>query len=100
MAAQSKRREPRQTLSVPEAAEILGISAWLLYEQIRQGNVYVLRFGRKIVVPRASIDRMLQAPAHLDAGSDQPSLEVVHGQHQETARQARHHLAATRGSRL
>lgn len=87
----------RQTLSVPEAAEILGISAWTLYQEIRQGHIYVLRFGRKIVVPRASIERMLQAPAQPDAGDEQ-SEEGTGGQYHETHGQTRRLLASTGGS--
>lgn len=43
----------RPTMDVAEAAELLGVSPWLVLQQIRQGNLPHKRFGRRILIPRA-----------------------------------------------
>lgn len=47
------------TLTVPEAAMVLGISRALAYEAARTGDLPTIRFGRRLVVPRAALDRVL-----------------------------------------
>jgi len=47
------------TLSVEEAARILGISRGLGYELARSGRIPVLRLGKRLVVPRAQLMAML-----------------------------------------
>ena len=49
----------RRTYSVTEAARLLGISRTKAYECIRTGELPALRFGRRIVVPAAQLDRLL-----------------------------------------
>lgn len=44
--------EPRPTLNVAEAAELLGLSSWLVLQQVAQGNLPHKRFGRRIRIPR------------------------------------------------
>jgi excisionase family DNA binding protein len=54
-------RQRRLTLTVEEAAALLGIGRHLAYEQIRQGTfpVRALRIGVRIVVPRAPLLALL-----------------------------------------
>ena len=52
--------EKKLTITVPEAARMLGISRGLAYEMAREGTIPALRFGRRMVVPLAAIKRMLQ----------------------------------------
>jgi excisionase family DNA binding protein len=47
------------TYTVPEAAALLQISRNSAYEAVRVGQMPALRFGRRIVVPRVQLDRML-----------------------------------------
>ena len=47
----------RVVLSVAEAAELLGVSQWLLLQQIRLGTIPHKRCGRRIVLSR---DRLMQ----------------------------------------
>jgi excisionase family DNA binding protein len=54
--------ETRATVSVEEAARILGISRGLAYQMVHQGKMPVLRFGRRMVVPRRAIERLLEEP--------------------------------------
>ena len=43
---------PRLTVTVREAAELVGISRTLAYELIARGELPHLRLGRRILVPR------------------------------------------------
>lgn len=42
---------PRLTLSAQEAANVLGISVQLLYEQARRAELPTMRVGRRLRVP-------------------------------------------------
>ncbi len=54
------KSQKKLTVTVPEAARMLGISRGLAYEMARQGTIPVLRFGRRMVVSWAAIERLLQ----------------------------------------
>ena len=47
------------TLSVAATAKILGLSRNSVYDAIRTGQIPSLRFGKRIVVPRAALNKML-----------------------------------------
>lgn len=49
----------RQTLTVEEACAILNIGRTLGYELARTGKLPTLRLGRRLVVPRPALERML-----------------------------------------
>jgi excisionase family DNA binding protein len=55
----------RKTCSVEEAAKILGISRNTAYDAVRSGQVPTVKIGRRLLVPRAALERMLEnaAPA-------------------------------------
>jgi len=68
-----KMEEDRLTVTVSQAARILGISRGLAYQMAREGKIPTLRFGKRIVVPRKAIERLLQEPGVAksnDSGSD------------------------------
>jgi excisionase family DNA binding protein len=46
-------------LSVEETANILGLSRNSVYEAVRTGKIASLRFGKRIIVPRAALNKML-----------------------------------------
>ena len=50
---------PVATLSVPDAGRRLGLGRNASYDAARRGDLPVLRFGRKLVVPRVALERML-----------------------------------------
>jgi len=50
----------RATLTVEEAAAILGISRGTAYEACRSGEIPSLRFGRRIVVPVHLLEQYLR----------------------------------------
>jgi excisionase family DNA binding protein len=51
----------RMTLSVTEAAKRLGISRAFAYELVVRGELPCLRFGRRVVVPRKALERLVNA---------------------------------------
>ena len=51
----------RLTLSVEEAAAVLGISRALAYELVGRGELPCLRLGRRIVVPRRALLALVEA---------------------------------------
>ena len=57
----------RLTLTVEEAAGLLGISRTLAYELVTRGELPSLRLGRRLVVPRRALEALLDAPAERPA---------------------------------
>jgi excisionase family DNA binding protein len=55
----------RLTITVEEAAAILGISRSLAYELVRRGILPHLRLARRIVISRRAVERMID-------GTNQP----------------------------
>jgi excisionase family DNA binding protein len=56
----------RSTMTVEEAAVVLGISRTTAYECVRRGELRAVRLGRRLVVPRLVVDQLLageQVPA-------------------------------------
>lgn len=49
----------RQTVSVTEAGRLLGIGRVSAYQAVQRGELPSIRLGRRIVVPRAALDRLL-----------------------------------------
>ena len=45
---------------MPEAAELLGFSRNFGYELARRGEIPTLKFGKRMVVPKAKFDKMLE----------------------------------------
>ena len=52
----------RQTLTVEEAGGLLGISRNSAYEAARRGELPAIRIGKRLIVPRAALERLLGAP--------------------------------------
>jgi excisionase family DNA binding protein len=47
------------TVSVTEAARLLGIGRTLAYDLVTRGELPVVRLGRRVLVPRHAIDTLL-----------------------------------------
>ena len=58
----TKNHQERLCLSVPEAAKMLGISRGLAYEMARCGKLPTIRFGHRILIPKAALEKMLNRP--------------------------------------
>ncbi len=51
----------KTVLSVPEAAQVLGISRCLAYELVKTGDIPAIRLGgRRIIVPTESLTKILK----------------------------------------
>ena len=57
----------RLTVTVEEAAHLLGISRDLAYQLVRSGKLPAIRLGRRLLVPMASLQLML---AETEASGD------------------------------
>ena len=55
--------DDKKTLTVEEAARELGVSRNKAYEACRDGEIPVIRIGRRMLVPRAALERMLAGEA-------------------------------------
>ena len=78
----------RLTLTVEEAAKLLGIGRSTAYELVHTGAIPSLRLGRRIVVPRAKvagqlgvepeqIARRIQAPQEEAEPTERPSHGIT-----------------------
>ena len=52
--------DKRKTMKVEEAAAQLGISRNAAYEAVRRGEIPAVKIGKRILVPKVAIDRMIQ----------------------------------------
>jgi hypothetical protein len=55
-----KSGHERLTISVPEAGRRLGLGRNASYEAARRGEIPVLKFGKKLVVPIVALARKLE----------------------------------------
>lgn len=54
----------RMTVPVwPDAGQILGLGRNATYDAISRGEIPVLRFGRRILVPRKALERLVNGEA-------------------------------------
>ncbi|MGE5618090.1 MAG: helix-turn-helix domain-containing protein [Sphingomonadaceae bacterium] len=60
----------RKTVTVEEAARALGISRNGAYNAARRGEIPAIRIGKRFVVPKAALERLLGAP--IGGGGDRP----------------------------
>lgn len=49
----------RATIDVRQAAEVLDLSEWVVYKQIREGVLPSIRMGRAVRVPVPQLRRLL-----------------------------------------
>ncbi|WP_217369075.1 helix-turn-helix domain-containing protein [Nonomuraea antri] len=54
-----KRLSQRPTMTVAEAAALLGLHRDAAYEAVRRGDLPSIRIGRKILIPTAKLAAML-----------------------------------------
>ncbi len=52
--------EKRLCITVPEAAAMLAISRNFAYELVKQGQLPVIRFGKRLLIPRLALEKMLE----------------------------------------
>jgi excisionase family DNA binding protein len=56
------RAEPA-TLTVEQAAALLGVSRGTAYNAVKAGEIPTVRIGRRVLVPRQRLDAMLAGEA-------------------------------------
>jgi excisionase family DNA binding protein len=71
----------RLTVTVTEAAEILGVSRTSAYELVRAGALPSVRLGRRIVIRRTTLEELV--------GSALPDLPSLNGVLRKPASEAR-----------
>jgi excisionase family DNA binding protein len=59
--------QERLTLTVEEAASLLGISRAFAYESVHRGDIPSIRLGRRILIPRSLLEKLV------DDGSSEES---------------------------
>ncbi len=52
--------EKRLCITVPEAVSILGLSRNFTYELVKQKQLPVIKFGKRLLIPRAALEKMLE----------------------------------------
>jgi excisionase family DNA binding protein len=62
----------RLTLTVEEAAALLGISRAFAYEAVRRGEIPSIRIGRRVLVPRVALDRLVNGPSYETPSASDP----------------------------
>jgi excisionase family DNA binding protein len=62
--APARNGTERETLSVREAGRVLGLGRDAAYRAANNGEIPVLRIGRRLLVPRAALDRLLDGAGH------------------------------------
>ncbi len=60
MSTATSDQGPR-TITVERAGQLLGISRGLAYDLVRRGEIPSVRLGRRVVVPAAAIDDILNS---------------------------------------
>lgn len=53
----------KRTYTIVEAARLLGIGRTVCYEAARQGQIPTIKVGRRLLVPKVALDRMLRGEA-------------------------------------
>jgi len=59
--------ENRLCYSVPEAARLLGVCRNFGYELARTKQIPIVRFGKRMLVPKAAFDKMLSVSPEKEA---------------------------------
>ena len=54
------------TMTVREAAAALKIGRGLAYEAVRRGEIPAIRVGRRLLIPRRALEKLLEQPQPLN----------------------------------
>lgn len=58
----------RLTVTVEEAAELLGVSRAFAYELVARKELPSLKLGRRVIIPRRALERLLDIESEPAAG--------------------------------
>jgi len=59
-------QEERVTFTVEETAKLLGIGRQLAYDRVKTGEIPVVKIGRRLLVPRRALEKLLEEPRPLN----------------------------------
>jgi len=59
-------QEERVTFTVEETARLLGIGRQLAYNRVKTGEIPVIKIGRRLLVPRSALEKLLADPKPLN----------------------------------
>lgn len=68
-----------QVLTVPEAGQKLGLGRVSAYRAVRRGEIPALRFGKRLVVPKLALARLLETPARFAAAAQPEKRKEAEG---------------------
>ena len=54
--------DTKLTLSVEEAAKVLGIGRNLCYEKVKTGEIPAIKIGKRLLVPKKALAKLLEEP--------------------------------------
>jgi excisionase family DNA binding protein len=57
--------ENKLCISIPEAALMLGISRNLAYELVKRHELPILKLGKRLVIPKVALQKMLEGSTNL-----------------------------------
>ena len=52
----------KSVADVPQAAAVLGVGLSTMRKMVREGTIWSCRVGRRIIIPRKSLERFLSEP--------------------------------------
>lgn len=52
--------DERLTLTIEETAKLLGIGRQLAYDRVKTGQIPVIRIGRRLLVPKKALEKLLE----------------------------------------
>jgi len=55
--------EEAEVLTIAEAAKVLRVARNTVYQATKRGDIPSIRVGRRILIPREALDRMLKPDA-------------------------------------
>jgi len=58
--------DKKLTLTIEEAAKLLGIGRNLCYDRVKTGEIPVIKIGRRLLVPRSALEKLLANPKPLN----------------------------------
>ena len=58
--------DERLTYSIPECAKALGIGRNLCYDRVKTGEIPVIKIGRRLLVPKRALQKLLEEPQTLN----------------------------------
>lgn len=69
---EAEMEDERLTLTVEEAAKMLGIGRNLCYERVKTGDLPSIKIGRRILIPRRALEKFLEQAGKDKGGPQKP----------------------------